>query len=285
VKKILILSANPQGTSPLRLDEEVREIDAGLQRAKNRDQFIIEQKWAVRPRDLLRAMLDSNPQIVHFCGHGMGDEGLVFADESGKIKLIDGEALAGLFKLFADQVECVVLNGCYSQVQAEVIGQHIDYVIGMKKAIGDKAAIEFAVGFYDALGNGRNIEFAYNFSCVAIGLAGISEQLTPILNQKPHLEQAGDNIKTQVSTQVSNIREFKSETLSVGNRQRLQIEYDELQQQYNSLTEEIQFLQKSQQTQHLDPKDQFRLKKQIEQANEERQNLSEKITALENKLA
>ena len=74
VKKLLILAANPKGTSPLRLDEEVREIEAGLQRAQKRDQFILEQKWAVRPRDIQRAMLDINPQIVHFSGHGAGDE-------------------------------------------------------------------------------------------------------------------------------------------------------------------------------------------------------------------
>ncbi len=278
MKTILILSANPQGTSPLRLDEEVREIDAGLQRAKNRGEFVLEQKWAVRPRDIQRAMLDINPQIVHFSGHGMGDEGLVFADDTGQIKLIDGEALAGLFGLFADSVECVVLNGCYSQVQAEAIAQQINYVIGMKQAIGDKAAIEFAIGFYDALGNGRNIEFAYNFGCVAIRLAGIPEQLTPVLNQKPHSEQV--KVPVQAEAQAA-----KNATLTFGERQRLQTEYNELQQQYNSLSEEIQFLQQSQQTQHLDPKDQFRLKKQIEQAKEERQNLSEKIAALEHKLA
>jgi hypothetical protein len=45
-KKILILAANPKNSSPLRLDEEVREIDAGLTRARKREQFELEQKWA-----------------------------------------------------------------------------------------------------------------------------------------------------------------------------------------------------------------------------------------------
>jgi hypothetical protein len=182
---ILILAANPKGTTPLRLDEEVREIDAGLQRAKHREQFVLEQKWAVRPRDIQRAMLDINPQIIHFSGHGTGDEGLVFEDETGGAKLVDGEALAGLFELFAEQIECVVLNGCYSEVQANALTQHINYVIGMNKAIGDRAAIEFAVGFYDALGAGRPVEFAYRFGCAAIRLAGVPEQLTPTLKKKP----------------------------------------------------------------------------------------------------
>ncbi|BBD66757.1 hypothetical protein NIES4072_59680 [Nostoc commune NIES-4072] len=190
VQTILILAANPQGTKPLRLDEEVREIDAGLQRAKQREQFVLEQKWAVRPRDIQRAMLDNNPSIVHFSGHGTGDEGLVFEDEIGSAKLVDGEALAGLFELFAEQVECVVLNGCYSEVQALAIAQQINYVIGMKKAIGDKAAIEFAVGFYDALGAGRSVEFAHKLGCAAIRLAGIPEQLTPVLKKKPNIQKA-----------------------------------------------------------------------------------------------
>lgn len=194
VQTILILAANPQGTKPLRLDEEVREIDAGLQRAKQREQLVLEQKWAVRPRDIQRAMLDINPQIVHFSGHGVGDEGLVFEDETGGAKLVDGEALAGLFELFADRVECVVLNGCYSEIQALAIAQHVNYVIGMKKAIGDRAAIEFAVGFYDALGSGRPVEFAYKFGCAAIRLAGVSEQLTPILKKKPNIDEKVINI-------------------------------------------------------------------------------------------
>ena len=183
-QKILILAANPKGTTPLRLDEEVREIDAGLQRAKQREKFVLEQKWAVRPRDIQRAMLDIEPQIIHFSGHGTEDEGLVFEDETGSTKLVDGEALAGLFKLFASQIECIVLNGCYSEFQADAIAQHINYVICMSKAIGDRAAINFAVGFYDALGAGKPVEFAYNFGCVAIRLAGIPEQLTPILKKK-----------------------------------------------------------------------------------------------------
>jgi CHAT domain len=189
VQTILILTANPKGTSRLRLEQEVRDIEEGLNRAQNRDQFVVKSMFAVRPRDIQRAMLDINPSIVHFSGHGTGDEGLVFEDETGSTKLVDGEALAGLFELFAEQVECVVLNGCYSEVQADAAAQHVNYVIGMKKAIGDKAAIEFAVGFYDALGAGRTVEFAHKLGCVAIRLAGVPEQLTPVLKKKPNIEE------------------------------------------------------------------------------------------------
>lgn len=101
--------------------------------------------------------------------------------------LISSGALAKLFKLFAERVECVVLNACYSESQAEAIVTHIDYVIGMSHAIGDRAAIEFSVGFYTALGAGESVEFAYEMGCNAIELEGIPEHLTPILYKKNNL--------------------------------------------------------------------------------------------------
>jgi tetratricopeptide (TPR) repeat protein len=199
---ILFLAANPKGTAPLRLDQELRDVSEGLQRAQERDQFKLEKRSAVRPRDIQRAMLDLRPQIIHFSGHGTGEAGLVFEDEIGNSKLVDGDALAALFELFADQLNCVVLNGCYSEVQAQVIAQHISYVIGMNKVIGDKAAITFAVGFYDALGAGRDVEFAFKLGCAAIRLEGIAEYLTPILIKKP--VGAGDEVKVNPTSQPIN---------------------------------------------------------------------------------
>lgn len=168
MKKILILAANPQGTSRLRLDKEVRAIDEGLRRSHLHEQFLIEQRWASRPRDVQRALLDVEPQIVHFCGHGEGKAGLVLEDETGQVKLVSTEALSQLFELFADRVECVLLNACYAQVQADAIVQHINYVIGMRQAIRDDLAIAFSVGFYKDLGSGQSIEAAFKSGCQAI---------------------------------------------------------------------------------------------------------------------
>jgi hypothetical protein len=55
----------------------------------------------------------------------------------GKAKLASSGALANLFGLFAGQIECVLLNACYSKVQAEAIYRHVDCVIGMNQAVGD----------------------------------------------------------------------------------------------------------------------------------------------------
>ena len=184
MKKILILTANPKDTDKLRLDEEVRAIQAGLERSRSRDQFEIISKWAVRPDDLRRALLDHEPQLVHFSGHGAGTNGLVLENNVGQMKLVSAQSLARLFRLFQDKVECVLLNACYSEVQAEAIHQHIDQVIGMSQALGDRAAIEFAVGFYDGLGAGRSYADAFEFGLSAIDLEGIPETDTPQLKQR-----------------------------------------------------------------------------------------------------
>lgn len=184
VKTILILSANPKGTAPLRLDEEVRQIKDGLERSPHRERFRIEQAEAVTPRLMQRAMLKFEPQIVHFCGHGKGDTGILMEGVRGRPQPVSEGALAKLFALFADQVDCVLLNACYSAVQARGIAKHIGSVVGMSQAIGDRAAIEYAVSFYDAVGGGRDFEFAHKLGCSAIELMGIDEALTPVLLQR-----------------------------------------------------------------------------------------------------
>lgn len=180
-KTILILAANPKDTLSLRLDQEVREITDGLERAKKRDEFNLVQKWAPRQQDVRRAMLDSKPNIVHFCGHGAGEEGIALEDESGKPKLVNAGVLSSFFKLFADKLECVVLNACWSEVQASAIARHIPCVIGMKGDIDDQAAIAFAVAFYDAVGANKSFEFAYELALNATLWAEARSAISPVL--------------------------------------------------------------------------------------------------------
>ncbi|MEG3983143.1 CHAT domain-containing protein [Microcoleus sp. T3B2] len=183
VKTILILAANPKNTAPLRLDQEIREIDEGLRRANKRELYKLEQKWAVRARDFYRAILDYQPNIVHFCGHGAGEDGIVLEDDTGKMALVQTNALASMFKLFAKKgVECVILNACYSEVQADAISQYVNYVVGMNRAVGDKAAVAFAVAFYDGIAAGYEIEEAYDLG--RSQMMSFLEHETPVFKKK-----------------------------------------------------------------------------------------------------
>ena len=179
-RKILILAANPRNSSRLQLGNEVKAIDEGLRRSRDREQFTLTSKWAVTTRDFYRYMLDIKPHIVHCCGHGRGEAGIVLEDGEGRTELLGSDAITDLFKLFAQEgLECALLNACYSEVQADAIVQHVPYVIGMNQEIGDRAATVFAVAFYDALGAGREIEFAFELGCSQ--LVQLKEHETPVL--------------------------------------------------------------------------------------------------------
>ncbi len=201
VQRILILAANPLDSSRLRLDEELREIEAVLSRATQRDRFDIRPQYATRPSDIQQALLDYNPQIVHFCGHGDGAKGLIFEDDSGRSQFVKAQALANLFELFADQVKCVVLNACYSEVQAVAIVAHIDAVIGMNQPIGDTAAIRFAEGFYRGLGAGRDVEFAYRLGRNSLELQGIPQAHIPVLKRRGESQQQAERVEPAPETE------------------------------------------------------------------------------------
>jgi hypothetical protein len=108
VKKILILTANLKDTDRLRLDEEVREITAALERSRYRDDFEILVRWAARPDDLRRSLLDHELDIVHFSGHGSGVDGIALESNAGKSQLVSSAALAKLFEVFKDKIRCLV---------------------------------------------------------------------------------------------------------------------------------------------------------------------------------
>ena len=199
--KILILAANPDSYEKLRLDQEVRSIEESLKRSLHRDKFEITSRWAVRERDFYRHVLELQPQILHFCGHGEGEDGIVLEDETGESHLISTDALASYFRLFAKiGLQGVVLNACYSAVQAEAISQVVDYVIGMNQEITDEAAQNFAVAFYDGLGVGIEVQDAFDLGCT--GLIDLGEAEIPILRHKQPESTAKPEINPEAVAEV-----------------------------------------------------------------------------------
>jgi CHAT domain-containing protein len=179
--KTLFLAANPKGTTHLALDEEIREITTKIRLSESRDILEVVSAWAVRPDDLLQYLNQHQPQIVHFSGHGSSAGEIILVDQDGRAKPVSPAALKALFTTLKDNIQLVVLNACYSRRQGEAINEVIDYVVGMKTAIGDEAAIVFAASFYRALGFERTIQEAFDQARTALLLEGIPEEDTPEL--------------------------------------------------------------------------------------------------------
>jgi len=165
--KILFLAANPWTMPKLELEKEIEKIQTNLKLAKEKDNLELKYKEAVSMESLIQALLDESPDIVHFSGHGV-EQGIILQDEYGARKIVTREALESLFKEFKDRIKCVILNACYSELQATAIKSFVPIVIGMKEELDDEAAIAFSTGFYQAIGAGKNIPTAFNLGLSTI---------------------------------------------------------------------------------------------------------------------
>lgn len=178
--KVLVFAADPLEDNRLRLDREVRNIAERLRMSEYRDSVELEARWAVRPGDLLQALNEVRPCVVHFSGHGSGDD-LLFEDEVGNSKPISKEAMTRFIEVGSDYVRVVVFNACYTHDQAEAVARHIDVAIGMNAPIGDETAARFAEQFYSAIGFGASVKHAFDQALARLGIEGLSGEKIPEL--------------------------------------------------------------------------------------------------------
>jgi HEAT repeat protein len=181
---VLVASANPLDTDRLALDEEVRELTAGLRGTPARDVVDLRTAWAMRPVDLLVELNEHRPAVLHFSGHGMADGRLVFVDTANNAKPVDAAAIASTLATAGDSVRVVVLNACFSSELAVSLTKHVDVAVGMDRPVGDEAARIFARVFYSALGYGHSVGRAFEQGRAALMLEGFDEHDTPQLAVK-----------------------------------------------------------------------------------------------------
>src|SRR5687767_12906765 len=175
-KTVLMLAATPPDHPRLSLAEEHDQIKDLLQAARRRDAFALELRAATEWDDFRDEILDKNPAVVHFSGHGAGAKGLVLKDPHGKSRLASTDDLTGLFKQEENEIECVLLNACMSLEQAVEIVKYVPYVIGMKEEIGDAAAVDFARGFYRAYFADKSVGTSFKWGCAEIRAESLKDE-------------------------------------------------------------------------------------------------------------
>jgi hypothetical protein len=178
---ILMLTANPAGTTKLNLDKEFARISEKLQ--NKRDTFHLTVKKAVNRTEFKEFTETFQPAILHFSGHGEGggnSGGLIVQnDDKNDYEMISPDTLHDLFDYFNGEfkMQAVVLNACFSQEQAAAISQHVPYVIGTTTEVNDEHAISFSTGFYFKLANsGLNFEQAFKSGRMEAVGAGAKKQ-------------------------------------------------------------------------------------------------------------
>lgn len=133
---ILFLASNPLDQQHLRLDEEVRQVTEMIRKAKHRESVKLASCWAVRPMDVLQALNEYSPAIVHFSGHGSDRDEIIFQDAAGNAKPVTKEAIVQTMMASAGGIRLVFFNTCYSRSQAEAVVEHVESAVGMRTGIG-----------------------------------------------------------------------------------------------------------------------------------------------------
>jgi hypothetical protein len=158
--KVLLLAADPsRGSAGLRLDHEIRGALNSVRTGRAADALEVVAELAVTADTMRNALLEHDPQVVHFAGHGAGENGLVL---DGGMRL-RGKEVAALLGSFPG-VRVVVLNACETLPVARALSEVVDYTIALEKKINDDAAVAFTGVFYAALSFGRTVPFAFDLA-------------------------------------------------------------------------------------------------------------------------
>jgi hypothetical protein len=136
------------------------------------------------------------PNILHFSGHGTESSSLVFQDGDE----LSSEQLEKTFQSLPFKISVVFLNACYSKHQARSISKYVDYIIGMKKAVSDEAAIIFSSKFYKSLLKNINYKEAYSDAITYLSYYLESESSIPKLITSHGFDSISKIPKTTTTT-------------------------------------------------------------------------------------
>jgi formylglycine-generating enzyme required for sulfatase activity len=179
--KVLFFAANAASETRLGLDLEYRAIEQRIQEARYRDAFQLVPKFATHVDDIQKALLEHQPDIVHFACHGSPQAQLVLLSEGSEPAPVPAPALVSLFRVLRDNLTLVVLNACFAGEQAAAIRESATISIGMRERVDDKVAITFASHLYGALAYGRSVGDAFDLGVAAIEASGSRQGHVPEL--------------------------------------------------------------------------------------------------------
>lgn len=175
---ILGIGAAPLGAGPVDVHGELSHLASALEDlvAANRVRFhTCEHTTQER---LQQALLDLNPDVVHFVGHAEYDEEaqqgfILLEDAQGRPAPLAAGDLARLLQRYGTNL--VLLNACETAVGAwaglapALVRADIPAVVAMQWPVEDRAAVAFSRAFYRALSLGKTVD-----ECVAEGRVGVN---------------------------------------------------------------------------------------------------------------
>ena len=172
--RVLVVIANPPGSTPLNLQEERETIEETFATLEGVEIDVLQQ---ATPEELNDRLDLEDYHVLHYMGHGDFDE------QSGGVLLLEGKddepahvsgtTLALMLRNQADTARLVFLNACktamssregaldpFGGVATSLIEVGIPAVVAMQFPISDAAAIHFSRTFYHRIVHGKPVDAA-----------------------------------------------------------------------------------------------------------------------------
>ncbi len=203
--RILLLTSNPEDLPKLNLNGHIDSIQKILD--SKADMFNV-RHYTARQSNIQRVLQDFQPHYIHFIGHGC-DEGLYLENEDRNSELLPNDAIVSLFEN-NNTIKCVLLMSCYTESVSDVIGNYVQYVIGMKEKVYLETGDRFSEGFYRSLVNGETIEKSFFSGRTNIQISNLQDDalVFRIKNRNKYLLRVSE--KT-----FSTFREYRSSSESL----------------------------------------------------------------------
>jgi hypothetical protein len=167
--RILILTANSK-TTPLQLASEVQDIRSAVGEHSN---FTVRHENEVHGSDFIPLLIKEQPDILHFAGHGGGEQTTISLKSGDKNDVpLSSKDFASILHRLKVRPKLLVLNACSTAEFSNVVRSYVGAFVGASGKIGDAAAQNFSRNFYTNLANSQSVSAAFELAKISANLAG-----------------------------------------------------------------------------------------------------------------
>jgi esterase/lipase superfamily enzyme len=160
-KCILVLAADPRGTARFELEQEAATIERQLEQGRYGKDYIVRIEQGSKIEDLAGYLSKYRPIIVHIVGHGSATGEILLENDRQELEAVTATKIVKLFTSVEQQIECLLLNSCFSAEMADVLIAHIPCTIGIDEEIDDPTIETFTSEFYRGLATGKGYYKAF----------------------------------------------------------------------------------------------------------------------------
>jgi hypothetical protein len=154
--RMVVITANAKDDFPLRLTDEVNVIIKAVQVSNPQCKLRFAEphtRLSAQLMDLMEALVEAQPHIIHFAGHGSEEGHLRLMGVDGSAEELRPSELIDFLKTMRQRspLKGIVFNLCHSENLLEQAAAHFDFVIGWQGELPDNKGIKFAEFLYRAL--------------------------------------------------------------------------------------------------------------------------------------